>query len=1081
MEVNDIAADPGLNKKGTFVKGYGYVPDIPRPFIPNKTSQWSEKTAEEFIFVPVPTSDDQVECMKFMYTSSFKESDKWYIPGHITEASIPRLQETAWMNDELINLCLNHLQSLFCGDQSKYTTFVFPSYFLGQFKYDGSVVKFKLENMTRRLCKDTNVMEFDHVILVHNANFHWNFVVFYPRMQVMEIVDSFGGMDAYLVEACWTWLCYYCQSNPSFYKFDPEAWTLYYNRKSYRNQTDDFNCGCFCILNVVAIHHHANPRKLDSFACFRLKYAIAKFLINNKNNKKAIFTTRLCPEWEMKYPLHGNVPPFGEEYVDATEDKSSKSSAQSPAKKSSVKEISVQTTLGSPKSLKKLGGTGLGGSGGDDDKPRKGGLLPEPPDEDSNPQKRKQKAEGKPSAEDESPEEPSAVHESLLDEDDTSKLLSQEIEIMRQQDSARSDDLPPVQEDTNTKDLSSSILSLQKIYSPVFEPPRTEADDSFNVFEGWDKKGNLDDLEFPNLDDDPLTQDLEPIQGGQDMDMDSLNSQTLASLTNPPAVTKSPKRSNDQTSREEADLAEALSKLQAKYSQRPPPKGPELQGSDPSSAPNKKDQEEAVAKLRSTFNEPPSENDLKPEAEAPSNAPRKEPKRNNRRQLPTQGKTPDMGRGSSTTEDEDSSDEDEVQREFTFEELCSLPADLCEEENIKQFIVQRRKKRDRKFVWPLPAMPKDPKAGQGGRFHTKEEQKKEIQRRKKLLSDHKEKQTRIREEINEEAELLNDSINRHVDRLYQKYVHQNRSGNTVLDKRFERGMKAEYKDKNQMTAQDRRELQRILQRKEDANRRMLEDNEESITQVSSIKFVPGIHRQTVDSFEIKRRGHRDVRQGISPKWVASWMGVIHYRMSKRLRGKFVHVPAGSSRLEEAPDSILVKGTHIRYPQGTQNLCLLKSLISALYYMGLRQESGQLYNLRWTYFTAPMDMGLKMIKADMAKHAKCIGMSTSLCVPRELAGPSKKKRIKRISLKDLMEDLHPYPTVVILEGKDGQVDHAVCIVDNIIFDSTQQYALRLNMDSFNWICGDGGCQGIYVAFRFHKGAGVPVLKRKLVMH
>ena len=150
-------------------------------------------------------------------------------------------------------------------------------------------------------------------------------------------------------------------------------------------------------------------------------------------------------------------------------------------------------------------------------------------------------------------------------------------------------------------------------------------------------------------------------------------------------------------------------------------------------------------------------------------------------------------------------------------------------------------------------------------------------------------------------------------------------------------------------------------------------------------------------------------------------------------------------------------------------------------MGLRHESGQLYNLRWTYFTAPMDMGLKMIKADMAKHAKCIGMSTSLCVPRELAGPSKKKRIKRISLKDLIEDLHPYPTVVILAGTDGQVDHAICIVDNIIFDSTQQFALRLNMDSFNWICGDGGCQGIYVAFRFHKGAGVPVLKRKLVMH
>lgn len=46
-----------------------------------------------------------------------------------------------------------------------------------------------------------------------------------------------------------------------------------------------------------------------------------------------------------------------------------------------------------------------------------------------------------------------------------------------------------------------------------------------------------------------------------------------------------------------------------------------------------------------------------------------------------------------------------------------------------------------------------------------------------------------------------------------------------------------------------------------------------------------------------------------------------------------------------------------------------------------------------------------------------------------------------------------------------VEHAVCIVDDLIFDSTQPFALTLSKDSLDWICGDGGCVGAYFAVRF----------------
>lgn len=42
------------------------------------------------------------------------------------------------------------------------------------------------------------------------------------------------------------------------------------------------------------------------------------------------------------------------------------------------------------------------------------------------------------------------------------------------------------------------------------------------------------------------------------------------------------------------------------------------------------------------------------------------------------------------------------------------------------------------------------------------------------------------------------------------------------------------------------------------------------------------------------------------------------------------------------------------------------------------------------------------------------------------------------------------------GNDNSVDHAVCIIDDLIFNSTQAFAMKLKKESFDWICGDLGC-------------------------
>ena len=61
----------------------------------------------------------------------------------------------------------------------------------------------------------------------------------------------------------------------------------------------------------------------------------------------------------------------------------------------------------------------------------------------------------------------------------------------------------------------------------------------------------------------------------------------------------------------------------------------------------------------------------------------------------------------------------------------------------------------------------------------------------------------------------------------------------------------------------------------------------------------------------------------------------------------------------------------------------------------------------------------------------------------------------------------YPTLVIPSGNDGSTGHAVCVVDDLIFDSTQENALKLCRESLDWICWKHGCKDIYYANRFQQ--------------
>ena len=88
----------------------------------------------------------------------------------------------------------------------------------------------------------------------------------------------------------------------------------------------------------------------------------------------------------------------------------------------------------------------------------------------------------------------------------------------------------------------------------------------------------------------------------------------------------------------------------------------------------------------------------------------------------------------------------------------------------------------------------------------------------------------------------------------------------------------------------------------------------------------------------------------------------------------------------------------------------------------------------------------------------------------------------MSIDDLVENKTIYPTIVVPQGEDKSVGHAVCVVDDFIFDSTQKYVMKLTKESLDWICGEKGCFGIYFALRFDTKYGTAgKYKRKLELH
>ena len=169
----------------------------------------------------------------------------------------------------------------------------------------------------------------------------------------------------------------------------------------------------------------------------------------------------------------------------------------------------------------------------------------------------------------------------------------------------------------------------------------------------------------------------------------------------------------------------------------------------------------------------------------------------------------------------------------------------------------------------------------------------------------------------------------------------------------------------------------------------------------------------------------------------------YLNMLKARPNRFLQRSAGDPRVgvSTAPRE-LVTTVWTFYQQGSRDYCLPYSFASGLRYCGFEDAATEIASYEGLFSYFPTDWALDVLENMMLSLAPLIGRARKFNI----------KGKKKMSVKELLEDETPYPTLVIPRGKNGYCGHCICVVDNLIFDPITPFALRLNQDSLTWIFG-----------------------------
>jgi hypothetical protein len=95
----------------------------------------------------------------------------------------------------------------------------------------------------------------------------------------------------------------------------------------------------------------------------------------------------------------------------------------------------------------------------------------------------------------------------------------------------------------------------------------------------------------------------------------------------------------------------------------------------------------------------------------------------------------------------------------------------------------------------------------------------------------------------------------------------------------------------------------------------------------------------------------------------------------------------------------------------------------------------------------MDLALSAVTEFMEISVPVIGRAT------KYMKRSAKKRKRPLTLQQVIDSFSPFPLLVVPRTSEGVINHALCVVDDLVFDSITHKALKLCPETFLWILND----------------------------
>ena len=137
------------------------------------------------------------------------------------------------------------------------------------------------------------------------------------------------------------------------------------------------------------------------------------------------------------------------------------------------------------------------------------------------------------------------------------------------------------------------------------------------------------------------------------------------------------------------------------------------------------------------------------------------------------------------------------------------------------------------------------------------------------------------------------------------------------------------------------------------------------------------------------------------------------------------------------------------------------MASCLHFCGLVNEGNHVSNHAGLAEGASANHALDTLVSDLQDINPQMGH------PTYYNRNKKWRKTKNITLSKLCQEVDSLPKLVIPQGKDGSINHAVAVVDDLIFDSTQSHAMKLKKESFDWICGSHGVQDLFIVIDYER--------------